>query len=67
METKAYNRFHLELLKLVDDRIAAEVEKLLNRVAIKSIEDYRYSVGVIDGLKLIQHLGEDAISKINEE
>lgn len=59
-------QFEAELAKVVNARIEQFVAELSNTMAVPNIEHYRYRAGVVDGLRLINELCQEANQNIEE-
>ena len=56
------NQFQLELMKLVDEKIAHLVENVVLGMAVSDHAEYRYQIGQIAGLKSIIELSDEVNS-----
>lgn len=62
----ASNLFETEFRKLLDEEIAEFVRQLVTPGTVLTIEEYRFRVGQIDGLRMALALCDDTNRKIEE-
>lgn len=53
------NQFQLELMKLIDERIAHITENVMLGMSVVDYADYKYQIGKVEGLRAIIELSEE--------
>jgi len=53
------NQFQLELMKLVDERIAHITDNVMLGMSVVDYAEYKYQIGRIEGLRSIIELSEE--------
>lgn len=53
------NQFQLELMKLVDERIAHITDNVMLGMSVVDYADYKYQIGKAEGLRSIIELSEE--------
>ena len=60
------DQFHAELGKLVEEKVAALVEHLVNPGTVSDFADYRFRIGQIAGLNMVADLADEAHKLVQE-
>lgn len=53
------NQFQLELMKLVDERIAHITDNVMLGMSVVDYAEYKYQIGKVEGLRSIIELSEE--------
>lgn len=53
------NQFQLELMKLIDERIAHITENVMLGMSVVDYPEYKYQIGRVEGLRSIIELSEE--------